>query len=179
MNLLFSTEYEISISLSLSDCKKLQDRILKMKYGSVHNPMINSITLSVDEKDWKLRRSYFHNDIIRRSLMYRSKKTELQYFRSMNFQLGEKAKIYEGNSQLQVMIPFSQWLCFCESFVSFAEGYWNFFLILPQIKKAITFASHGSDENDISMLIDAAIIPPIPYQDGAIQTMLNKIKTYK
>lgn len=176
MNLLFSTEYEINISLSLCDCQKIRNRILNRKCGNACNPETNSITLSVDEKDWQLRHNYFRNDILGRSLMYRSKKTQLQYFKSINFRLGEQEIIYEDYDQLQVIFPLAQWLYFLDSFLSFAEGYWDFFLILPQIRKAITFASHDSNENDISLLIDAAIVPPLPYHGKAIQALLEKAK---
>lgn len=174
MNLLFSTEYEINISLSLCDCQKIRNRILKGRCDNFCNPGTKSITLAANENDWQHRHHYFRNDIFGRSLMYRSRETKLQYFKSINFRLGEPEIIHEDNNHLQVVFPLAQWLYFLDSFSFFSEGYWDFFLILPQIKKVITFASHDNNENDISLLIDAAIAPPLLYQGNVIQALLVK-----
>lgn len=177
MNLLFSTEYEISISLSLSYCHKLRSLILgKRQYDNIHKPSPSSILLSVEEKDWKLRHDFFRQNIKGCSLMYCQRTSELQFFRWMKFIPGGQVEIHVEDSRLQVVLPPAQWRYFLDSLLYFTEGYWDIFLILPQLKKTIAFASHDIEENDMTKLIDCEIKPSLPFREGEIQDLIEGVK---
>lgn len=174
MNLLFSTEYEINISIDPEVCSHLRRRVMEKKqHASIHHPAPSRIVLSIQDADWMLRHEYLRRDILAHSLMYRQRSPELQFFKSITFKCGEQAEVRKDeDAQLLLSLPPEQWSYFIDALLCFAEGYWNFFLVLPQLQPTITFASHGHAHNDLSLLIDREIAPPLPYRSGVIQALL-------
>lgn len=160
MDLLFSTEHEINISLSPPECQKLNIHIqLKRQYNTPSSQAPRRVSFSTEKRRYEEYLSDFQKYIKARGLMYRRNFQKIHFYEGITFSAGEQYSCVEKGGVLHIVFPAHLWSFILDSIERFTEGYWCFYLVIPEIDKSITFASHGDNNNCLSKLIDDTIYP--------------------